>query len=105
MIELSLRMHTFANEKYRLFEKLWTSFNHYWAICAIVLSFWLMMHFVIYGVCDSNIYISACNVIILAILGVCQISGLKIVFGYEKPTIILIFITLFFMIEMELTQL
>lgn len=75
-------MRDFANKKYELFQKLWTEFDYFSVVCAIITAFWLLVHFWLYGVLDSSIRIAPIAVGLVAFFYVQILTGFNILFGY-----------------------
>jgi len=101
-LELSLRAHKFANEKYKVFQKLWTEFDTFSVVSAISIAFWLFVHFGLYGVLDNNLKLSKISLILLVTLYA------NVVFefvNFPRVTICLLMIILFFQIELDLSLL
>jgi predicted aminopeptidase len=66
IVTLTLEMRDFANSKYKVFQKLWQSFDIFSVLCAISISFWLLIHFLCYGVLDNTIRISRFSLALMA---------------------------------------
>lgn len=69
-------------------------------VCAICLSFWLLVHFGLYGVLDSGIKISKVNVIFMVLL----YFNIFLNWLYPRVTCALLLLACFFMIEVEVSQ-
>lgn len=52
LLQLSLDIHRYANEKYQVFRKMWTEFDIFSVCMSICFTFWLLVHFFCYGVMD-----------------------------------------------------
>jgi hypothetical protein len=96
-------MRDFANTKYMLFQELWTQFNIPSVIFSIIIAFWLLIHFFFYGVLDPTIKISWFSFFIMAFFYGCIAVGFNVLFGYEYLSWLMIIISSFFMIELDLT--
>ena len=96
-------MRDFSNEKYKVFQKLWTEFDIFSVLCAICIAFWLVVHFLLYGVLDSTIQISWFSFVWMAFFYINILLKFNVLFGYEKASILMIILGCFFMIELDLT--
>ena len=102
-LALALEMRDFSNEKYKVFQKLWTEFNIFSVLCAICVAFWLVVHFLLYGVLDSTIQVSWFSFGWMAFFYLNILLKFNVLFGYEKASIAMIILACFFMIEVDLT--
>ena len=104
ILDMCLRMHNFANVKYKVFQKLWTEFDVFAVVMAICFAFWLFMHFVLYGVLDLSIQLSMASVGILTFFYLNLFFDFHVLFGSSKATCIVMLLVCFFMIEIDVTQ-
>lgn len=103
-LNLCLEMRDFANTKYLLFQELWTQFDIPAVIFSIVISFWLFIHFFFYGVLDPTIKISWLSFGMMAFFYGNILVGFNVIFGYEYLSWLMIIISCFFMIELDVTS-
>lgn len=97
-------MRRFANDKYRVFQKLWTQFDNFSVVSAIIISFWLMIHFLLYGVLNSNIRMSPFAFGFMAFFYAQILLGFNLLLGYEQASLVMIMVACFFMIELDVTS-
>ena len=97
-------MRNFANEKYKVFQKLWATFDDFYVICGILMAFWLLVHVLLYGVLDNTYKVHKISVGLMAFFYANVLLGFNILLGYEKASIFVIFIICFFMIEIDVTR-
>lgn len=83
IVGLTLEMRDFANTKYKVFVKLWQSFDIFSVFCAISISFWLLIHFWFYGVLDSSIRISRFSLFLMMFFYGQILVKFNLLFGYE----------------------
>lgn len=93
-------MHKFANEKYKVFQQLWTTFDNFSVWISIALSFFLLLTFLMYGVLDSNLKIGKLNAIILT-----GLFARNFTVGSEKAILFIVLAVCFFMVEIEINSL
>lgn len=67
IIKLSISVRDYANEKYNTFKTIWMKYDPFACYCAIAVAFWLMIHFLLYGVADSTIKIGRVPAAVIAI--------------------------------------
>jgi hypothetical protein len=66
IIKLSISMREYGNEKYNTFRSIWMRYDPFACYCALAIAFWLMVHFLLYGVADSTIKITRVSAGIIA---------------------------------------
>lgn len=72
--------------------------------CAIAVAFWLMVHFVLYGVTDSTIKIGWTPVTLIAFFYAQILIDFNILGGYWQASLVCIILVCFFMIDVDLTN-
>jgi hypothetical protein len=96
-------MRDFANDKYMLFQELWTQFNIPSVIFSIVIAFCLFIHFLFYGILDPSIRVSWVSFGMMAFFYGNILTGFNVFLGYEYISWLMIFVACFFMIELDVT--
>ena len=54
VMALSLEMRAYAKEKYETFRKIWLQYDFFSIFVAIAVAFWLMVHFLLYGIVEPR---------------------------------------------------
>ena len=98
-----MEMRDFSNNKYMLFLELWTQFDIPKVIYSIIISFWLFIHFLFYGVLDPTVKVSWLSFGLMAFFYGCIYVGFNIIFGYQYLSWLMIIVACFFMIELDVT--
>jgi hypothetical protein len=104
ILQLSLDIHRFANEKYIVFRKMWTEFDIFSVCMSICFSFWLLVHFFFYGVMDQSIKFSKVSIFLLVFFYLNILADFNVLFGSGKASLFVMLATCFFMIEVDITQ-
>ena len=86
-----------------MFKKLWLSYDYFSIFCAIVISWWLAIHFLLYGALDSTIKMSRISLALIVFTYSTILLGVNI-FYFEKASILFILLLCFFMVEMDVTR-
>ena len=79
-------------------------YDAYACYCAIAIAFWLMIHFVLYGVTDSTIKIGWTPVTIISFFYAQILFDFNILGGYWQASLAVIILVCFFMIDVDLTN-
>ena len=58
LLELALQMRSFANEKFKVFQRIWVEINDLHVVFAITIAFYLLILVLLYGILDDTIIIS-----------------------------------------------
>lgn len=103
LLDICFRLHSFANSKYMIFKKLWTEFNHSFVWQSIIFSFWLLVHFILYGVLDATTKVSSMSCLIFATGYTCILFNTHL-FNSQLLTFILMTLACFFQMEINLTS-
>lgn len=101
-MKLTLEMRSYSNEKYKVFQKLWLSFDNYSVFCSISISFWLVVHFMLYGVLDNSIKVSRQSLglmLFFYLIILTKIGGI-----WEKICLFFILAICFLQIELDVTR-
>ena len=105
IIELVLEMRQFANEKYKVFIGLWTEFDDFYVVNAIILNFWMMIiGFQVYAIQDSTLKFSYVSLGFLLFFYSLIFFGINLFTGFDKVVLVLMQITMFFQFELDVTR-
>jgi len=97
-------MRDYANEKFQTFKTIWMKYDPFACYCSILAAFWLMIHFLLYGVADSNIKISRISLGLIIFFYGQILLDYNILFGYWQASIVAILLICFFMIDIDVTN-
>lgn len=104
IIKLSISMRDYANEKYGTFRTIWMKYDAFACYCAIAIAFWLMIHFLLYGVADGTVKIGRAPAGAIAFFYAQILLDMNLLMGYWQASLAAIILICFFMIDVDLTN-